>query len=247
MLTPGTNPQAPEDLAALLMQADNGTFSYRGTDQPIGMLRKVLRWAFEMQGAYRQGPPPGPNGHRQPGFANVVGNPPDVDVFINDGRDGHYNYVANALHSPDVWNRHQPDNGTVHQLPVENHTNQLFVRVSNRGLNEATDVTVRAFQSARPDSHSWPSSDWEPLTLGQLALRTPIPSGSDSVVGPFHWTPASSQPAVLVAVSAAGDSDSLSRFSAASPIDNAMLVPLDNNLAQRTMATMSQPTDVNII
>lgn len=227
LMSTANNPQRPEGYADLLIQADTGTFNYRGISTEIGVLRKVIRWAFEMQGAYRQPPIPG----QTP--TNQIGNPPQVDVFVNDGRDGRYLFTE-LLDSRDIWNRQQSDSGTVHQDPVAGQENFAYVRVSNRGLSQATNVEVRAFQSSVSTEQSWPD-DWDPLTDPTLPSPTSILPGNSVVVGPFRWFPMSLQPTLLVSVSATGDQSNLSRFSSANPIATHRLVPLDNNLAQRTM------------
>ena len=44
------------------------------------------------------------------------GAPPDVDVFINDGRNGEYEpYLTNIGASPGVWNRRAADGGATNR------------------------------------------------------------------------------------------------------------------------------------
>ena len=236
LMSPANNPTSPEGYADLLMQADTGTFLYRGQKREIGVLRKVIRWAFEMQGAYRQPPAAGTTP------TNQIGSPPLVDVFVNDGRDGLYPFI-NTLDSADIWNRQQNDAGTVHQEPVAGRENFAFVRVSNRGLSQASDVKVRAFQSSVSVDQIWPT-DWQPLIDTSLAAGAPVLPGNSIVVGPFRWTPVSMQPTLLMSVSATGDQSNLSRFTSSNPIANRLLVPLDNNLAQRSMTATSHATPI---
>jgi len=236
LMSPANNPARPDGYADLLMQADTGTFMYQGEKKEIGVLRKAIRWAFEMQGAYRQ---PSAAGVTP---TNRIGNPPQVDVFVNDGRDGHYSFI-NTLDSKDIWNRQQNDAGSVHQEPVAGQENFAFVRVSNRGLSQATDVEISAFQSTVSADQIWPT-DWLPLIDASLASAVSILPGNSIVVGPFRWTPTSMQPTLLMSVSATGDQSNLSRFTSANPIANRLLVPLDNNLAQRTMTATSHETPI---
>ena len=240
LMSLANNPSQPEGFAELLMQADNGLFIHEGKEQPIGMLRKVIRWGFERQGAYRQPAPLTPQGKRQPGSTNQAGNPPEVDVFVNDGRDGHYDFSVDSLNSHDVWNRQAADAGTVHQSPVAGRENHLYVRVSNRGLSAAQNVVVQAFQSSLSEGHQWPDH-WQPLTTDQVSLPGTIPSGQDAIAGPLSWTPPAGAPTVLVSVSAAGDQSGLARLSAGSSVENRTFVPLDNNIAQRTMSATNLP------
>lgn len=236
LMSPANNPARPEGYADLLMQADTGTFMYRGMKKEIGVLRKVIRWAFEMQGAYRQPPSFG----EAP--TNQIGNPPQVDVFVNDGRDGDFSF-SETLESMDIWNRQQSDAGTVNQAPVAGQENFAFVRVSNRGLSQASEVGVRAFQSSVPTDQVWPV-DWQPLTDASLAVADSILPGNSVVVGPFRWTPNSMQATLLMSVSASGDQSNLSRFTSENPISNRLLVSLDNNLAQRSMRASSHPLTI---
>jgi len=238
LMSPQNNPEHPEGFADLLMQADNGTFLHHGTPAQIGMLRKVIRWGFEMQGAYRNRPTPTNIGLRQPGTTDQIGNPPSVDVFVNDGRDGQYEFLSDPLHSLDIWNRHAADDGSVHQPPILGAANHLYVRVSNRGTRSAANVTVEAFRSRRPEGHNWPD-DWSLLHPAPMQLNAPIPSGSSTVAGPIEWTPTSTQPTVMIAASATGDAHLLGRFGTSNSIPNHRIVPLDNNVAQRTMTTIS--------
>ncbi len=236
LMSPVNNPDRPEGYADLLMQADSGNFQFRSATVEIGVLRKVIRWAFEMQGAFRQ----------PPGFGesptNQIGNPPQVDVFINDGRDGQYQY-ADAPESIDIWNRKQADDGAVHQAPVAGRDNFAYVRVSNRGFSAAENVVVSGFQSSFVGQPRWPN-DWQPLADAQHIHATAIPSSHAAVVGPFRWVPQSVSPTVLMSVSANGDQSNLNRFSLANPIENRRLVPLDNNVAQRSMPAVMHPTSV---
>jgi hypothetical protein len=236
LMSPANNPSTPEAYADLLMQADTGVLTYRGETIQIGALRKVIRWAFEMQGAYRQ--PPSFGDPR----TNQIGNPPQVDVFINDGRDGNYNFVE-SLNSNDVWNRQQTDNGGVHQVPVAGRENFAYVRVSNRGLSSANSVEVRGFQSSIHTGQIWPE-DWEPLTDPVRMGAAPIPPGQSAVIGPFRWTPISMTPTLLMSVAATGDQSNLARFTSLNSISNHRLVPLDNNLAQRAMTAAEHPMPI---
>jgi FMN phosphatase YigB (HAD superfamily) len=230
------NPATPEAYADLLMQADTGVFQFRGAMIPIGILRKAVRWAFEMQGAYRQPPTFG----NSP--TNQVGNPPEVDVFINDGRDGHYRFVESS-NSVDIWNRPQADDGTVHQDPVAGRQSFVYVRISNRGLSAASNVEVRGYQSSLPADQIWPR-DWEPLDDAVMGSPNSVLPGQATIVGPFRWIPNSMMPTLLMSVSATGDQSGLGRFTSANPIGNRRLVPLDNNVAQRTMTAVAHPMSV---
>jgi hypothetical protein len=116
--------------ADALMQADIGTWSLATPKQlavaPMGRIggtaHKVIRWAFEKQGLYvTPGAPP---------LADGSGDPPPIDVYIEDGRHGEYPYIPDWLTDPGaVWNRHQPDGtapgGDVNQPPASVRTASL--------------------------------------------------------------------------------------------------------------------------
>ena len=76
------------------------------------------RWAYEKQGLFQ---PPG-----APLPVTTVGAPPPIDVYIDDGRQGEYQYgPANQFpwlqrfwETTEIWNRLEPDGHPEHQTPV---------------------------------------------------------------------------------------------------------------------------------
>lgn len=234
LMSPFNNPDMPEGFADLMMQADAGTFPHDGVQRQIGLLRKVIRWAFEMQGAYRQ-----PASSVQVA-TNQIGNPPPVDVYINNGRDGQYHFAENT-NAVDIWNRQTADGGTVHQEPVMGQLNFAFARISNRGLSQATNVSVHGFQSVASSDQIWPN-DWHPLATPNVQSAAGIASGGELVVGPFNWVPVSSAPTLLMSVSASGDQSNLTRFTSANPVATRQLALLDNNTALRSMSAVAHPS-----
>jgi hypothetical protein len=61
-----------------------------------------------------------------------------------------------------------------------------------------------------------------------------LPLGSSEMtVGPFTWTPSTSDNVILMAVSATGDASNLAKFSDDKPIPDWRLVPHDNNIGMR--------------
>jgi zinc metalloprotease ZmpB len=117
----------------------------------------VIRWAFEKQGAFRTIGAP----------VTDEGAPPDVDVYIDDGRQGEYAYLANHWSCTDIWNRRSVgDGGGVHEEPVVGVTNYAYVRIKNRGTQEATDVVVRGFHCLPGIGLTYPD-DWEAMTTTQ--------------------------------------------------------------------------------
>jgi hypothetical protein len=205
-----------------LTEADSTTGVFEG--HPGGAFSKVFRWSFEKQGLYQ---PPG-----TPRPITRVGLPPDVDVYIDDGRGGEYMpYLADFRGNAEIWNRTAADGQTANQAPTAGVPSFAYVRVRNRGTNPATGVVVRGFQSRIPQAAVWPT-DWKPLAPASVAVPNAIPTGGNVVVGPFPWTPQSAGESLLFGVSAAGDHSNLETVTAG-PIPNARLVSLDNNTAQR--------------
>src|SRR5262249_28773225 len=83
-LTPSTNPQHASDWLCNLIAADACDWTSR--QHSGGAYEKVIYWAFQKQGLFN--------------FA-----PPDVDVYIDDGRQGEYQYQVDHTNCFSVWNR----------------------------------------------------------------------------------------------------------------------------------------------
>ena len=214
----------PEVFATALLDADESTTSFEG--HPGGAWHKVIRWSFEQQGLYQ---PPG-----APTPVAQAGAPPDVDVYVDDGRAGTYApYLPDFADSPDVWNRHFADGGTAHQAPLAGFPSHVYVRVRNRGTQNATDAVVKLFQADPAGGLDWPSA-WTPAATPQLPAGGAIATGGQTVVGPFPWTPAAPGPvSVLASASATGDPSNADTVNG--PLPHWRLVPFDNNLAQRDL------------
>ena len=219
--------------ATKVMEADVGTANFEGYRG--GAYHKVIRWAFEKQGLYQ--PPGAPSPVTQPGA------PPAVDVYIDDGRNGEYQWQPNFWSTGDIWNRLAPDGGTAHQTPIVGITNYAYVRVRNRGTQAAANVVVRGFHCKPGAGLVWPG-DWEPMTTAQVNVAGSIPPGGSAVAGPFQWTPeVEGHECLLMAASATGDPSNIDPGSAlpcaAGPTPEWRLVPFDNNLGQRNVAPVA--------
>jgi zinc metalloprotease ZmpB len=133
--------------------------------------------------------------------------------------------------------------GGVHQTPVVGQTNFAYVRVRNRGSQQANNVVVRGY-SANPSAVlSWPD-DWTPMDTRQLNVAGGIPPGGNVVVGPFSWTPRNvGKETILMEVSADGDFSNIDPRTffpcATGPTPEWQLVPFDNNLGQRNVAPVA--------
>src|SRR6185295_5146060 len=110
--------------------------------------------AFEKQGLYQPAGAPTP--------VTTAGAPPDVDVYIDDSRNGEYQFLPDHTNTTTIWNRHAPDNNTTHQQPLPGVTNHAYVMIGNRGSLQATGVRVRAFHSRAGVGLVWPN-DFQPM------------------------------------------------------------------------------------
>ena len=219
-LTPMTNPASADAWCTRLMATD--AFDWTSEGLSGGAYHKVVRWAFEVQGLFRPSGAP----------ATDPGAPPEVDVYVDDGRAGTYDpYLAEFANTADVWNRRFPDGGTGHEEPLAGFPSFVYVRVRNRGTEPATDASVKLFQADPASGLEWPSA-WTPAATAELPAGGPLPSGGETVVGPFSWSPLAPGPISLLA-SASATGDASNADTVGGPIAHWRLVPNDNNLAQR--------------
>jgi hypothetical protein len=212
------------------MNADIGTQDFEGYKG--GAIQKVIRWAFEKQGLYQAAGAPMP--------VRQVGTPPDVDVYIDDGRGGEYAYAPPA--DVPIWNRRTATPGAGpgdHEAPLQGAPNYLYVRVSNRGGQPAQTVTVLAYAADSSSAKTWPG-DFTAVSGGSATLAAPLAAGSSDIVGPIAWAPGiASGQTILAEVSATGDFSNLDARTffpvASGPMPAEALVRFDNNLALRAM------------
>jgi hypothetical protein len=222
-MTPLTQPAGPEDFAEDLIEADLATTAFDG--QPGGAFHKVIRWAFEEQDAYG-------------------GQPPEVDVYIDDGRSGEYPWLENFTNTSDIWTRYEPDGGTAHQNPLVGPQMYVYVRVRNRGTQTATNVTVKAFSGPAGGEAVWPDQ-FTPLPTPELPAPGAIPPGGNVVVGPFEWTPETTK-GVSIIMSASTPQDTSNIDSISQSLETRRLVPYDNNVAQRDVTVEPYPVQYSV-
>lgn len=226
-LFPATNPPKVDlGWTQALAAADLGDWTSEG--HIGGAYGKVIRWAFEKQGLYQ------PAGTIPP--VSTAGLPPEVDVYIEDGRHGEYQYQPVHWECQAIWNRRHPDGQLTHQDPVVGKTNHAYVKIKNRGTKQATNVVVKAFQANPTIGLVYPT-DWTPMTTAQLAAPNVAPNNSaEKIVGPFKWTPTQlGHECMFMIVSASGDVSNVSNFAAGETIPEWRLVPHDNNIGQRNV------------
>lgn len=213
-LSPVSNPGHAALFLDALLTADAGDWTTEGLSG--GAYEKVLIWSFERQNL---------NG----------GARPIVDVYIDDGRGGEYDYLADFTNAAAIWNRHAPDGQEGHQEPALG-TNYAYVKIRNRGREAANNVAVRGFHSKPLAGHDWPQG-LQPMTTPELAAGSVQPNDAEEItVGPFAWTPVANdhgQDRMMMVVSAPGDPSNADKFSAGKEIEDWRLVPNDNNIALR--------------
>ena len=236
-LTPATNPSNVLGFATAEMTASMGNWASEG--ELGGYYWKVIRWAYEKQGLFQ---PPG-----APVPVTTVGAPPLVDVFIDDGRQGEYQYgpadqfpwLQRFWETTEIWNRLEPDGHLQHQTPVVGQTNYAYVNVRNRGTQTANAPVVRGYHCRPSAGLVWPD-DWQPMMTPSLTVPGGIPSGGHATVGPFEWRPQHrGHECMLMSVSAPGDranNDPASAMPcAAGPAPLWQMVPCDNNQGLRAI------------
>lgn len=227
ILTPATNPGEALLFCQALMAADLLRWTTEGLAG--GAYNKVIRWAFEKQGLFQPlgAPPP----------ITKEGDPPEVDVYIEDGRQGEYSYKADSWNNPSLWNRMAPDGGTAHQPPVPGVESYAYAKVKNRGTKTARRVLVQGYHAPPGAGFRWPQ-DFVPmrppagLKISSLGPR----DSEEATVGPFAWTPDPKfygHDGLLMIASVEGDPSNVSRLTAGESLEEWRLVPHDNNVGLR--------------
>jgi zinc metalloprotease ZmpB len=237
-LTPATDPQYARDFATALMTADAGNWTSEGVFG--GAYHKVIRWAFEKQGEYQT--PLVTNGSPADGTVNSPGDPPNVDVYIDDGRAGEYPFQHVHWHTTTIWNRRAPDGVFAHQEPEIGATNYAYVKVKNRGTQQAQNVVVYGYHTKPGAGLNWPA-DFASFATASINVGTINGNSSQEVVaGPFKWTPninAYGHDCMLMVVKADGDASNVDNFTAGETVPEWRLVPNDNNVGQRNVVPVA--------
>jgi hypothetical protein len=164
----------------------------------------------------------------------------DVDVYINDGRKGKYDWLEDPWHPKDIWTRLKKDGNLpgndVHQKPIQDKPAYLYAKVRNLGTEIAKIVTVKAYSSAMNIGQIWPN-DFIPMKPKAIVLLGLLPDSSNpkgSIVGPFEWiSTATSGESVLIILECDQD-QSLTQF-IADNVSTIHLARFDNNIAQRNL------------
>ncbi|QES23506.1 hypothetical protein DEJ46_33880 [Streptomyces venezuelae] len=185
-----------------------------------GLYSKVMDEAFVNQGLWARRP---------------------VDLYISDSATdlGAQPSGVPFWTSPDIWVRNNhistgdnPELG--HEAPINNQPNYLYVRVHNRGIQQAAagGFQVETYRCDPGTGMMWPTHF---QSLGTLVITAPIPAGGSVRVGPFAWTPQIVDHECLVAV-VHGAQDPAITATVNGPVPNDRIVRFDNNVGQRNVA-----------
>lgn len=233
-LTPASDPAQARDFATQMMTTDQLNWTSEGVFG--GAYSKVVRWVFEQQGEYQT--PLVSVGGTGDGNVDTAGDAPSVDVYIDDGRAGGYEFQHVHWHCPNVWNRRNPDGIHAHEEAAIGETNYMYCKIKNRGGNQAQNVVVRGFHTKPGAGLNWPA-DFDPLATAEIDVGTVNASDTEEiVVGPFEWTPnvnTYGHDCILMVASADGDAANIDNFTAGETIPEWRLVPNDNNIGQRNV------------
>lgn len=108
---------------------------------------------------------------------------PDVWMKDNDEDTGEVPSGHPWWRSPDIWVRHQPDGGLVHQNPIAFQENTIYVRIRNRGSRAASGTVGVFWDRSRI---GWPCKIWSP-NVGTLPFEN-LPPGEVRIVH-LTWVP----------------------------------------------------------
>jgi hypothetical protein len=216
-LSPGTNPAEPVGFHDALIDSDADDWT--STGYAGGAYNKVIRWAFEKQDLWS-------------------GDPPAVDLYVDDGRGGEYTYQAVHWNNQSVWNRVDDDGQSGHEDGAAGVTSYAYVRVKNRGTSSGSG-TVKVYHCNPGAGLTWPTDfvqagPADGLPTGNIAAG----NATGVVVGPFAWTPnvnAYGHDCLLAIVTADGDPSNVDNLEPGQTIQEWRLVPHDNNVGQRNV------------
>jgi hypothetical protein len=249
----------PDQLVSALIDADVGTEKWDVSFPPPpdapqyefgrigGCVHKAIRWAFEAQGLYN------PFGE----ITNAPGSPPPVDIYIESNRSSSDGFDCGIDFGPGSytpvsldWNPHQ---STSQVLPWQAKPEailvdggKIYVKVGNRGSQDAAGVTVRVWWREWPDDDTptWDPNDvrWnvcEPPSNQTQKVRKGATSASGPLFGPFMHAPPTKRYIVLAEATCEDDRANIdpATFLPCSQRKTKLvdLVPNDNNLGLRVV------------
>ena len=233
-LTPATNPRYAREFVDELMAVDRLNW----TSEWIvgGAYNKVIRWSFEKQGEYQT--PLVTRRDCRFGKVATAGDPPDEDVYIDDGRHGEYEYQHIFWDTTTIWNRRQPDERELHQSPTPGVSNYAYVKLKNRGTQTANGVRVHGFH-CRPSAGAIWSTGVQAMTTAMIDVGTVRGKNrEEKIVGPFEWTPTINgrgHDSLFMVASSNRDPSNTSSLTDEEIVATWRLIPNDNNVAQRSV------------
>ena len=148
----------------------------------------------------------------------------EADVYIRDNEDDDGKVPREGSHwnSPDIWVRNAADGRDVHQNPIPDQPNYLYLRLHNRGQAVAYNVKAHVYTCALSPS-IWPRN-WQLLRTADVPAVQP----GTVVIGPLEWQPEGTMLSCYL-VRLESDDD---------PIQHDWSVYWDNNIAQKNLAVM---------
>jgi hypothetical protein len=162
-----------------------------------------------------------------------------VDIYIDDGRHGEYEYKYDHWNNTSIWNRNNADGMTGHQPAIVGQTNYAYVKVKNRGTLTANNVIVKGYHCLPGAGLTWPTDFLQMTPLAGLPIASIAANNTQEVtVGPFAWIPnvnAYGHDCLLMIASTAGDVSNIDNFALGETIEEWRLVPHDNNVGQRNV------------
>lgn len=167
-----------------------------------GHAHKVVRWAFEAQGLYAAD---------SVGIVNEPGEPPSVDLYLDDlrppsqGKHPRGGYMPVSLHWDAGTGAAAPWHATEQAIGHDTAKEVIWLNVHNRGAVSALNVNVSAWIRNANN----PAAPWTALVPG-AALPTTVPAsanGTDGVqpFGPYAFAPGAGTFLVAALVSCPGD------------------------------------------
>ena len=149
-----------------------------------GWAHKVVRWAFEAQGLYAPDPL---------AVIDAPGEPPPVDVFIDDGRDDSEGPYPRGGYMPTSLDWEATPHWHAARDAMKVTGDQVSIEVRNRGGSNATGVMVAAWCAdwSGIDPPKWNTAEWTSLGVSAPKLvpaRSNPPTGP-TVFGPFTGIP----------------------------------------------------------
>ncbi|MDR2407215.1 MAG: S8 family serine peptidase, partial [Bacteroidales bacterium] len=118
-----------------------------------------------------------------------------IDLMIKDephdrGDEPNPDFYISTREKPDIWVRNQPDNGLIHQNPIPDTVNYIYVRITNRGnLPSTGNDSLKLYWAKSNTDLSW-SYYWEGNGFNgtNLLLGNSIGTYHIPVIPPFGDT-----------------------------------------------------------